>query len=1597
MGMTKIASMRGKAVPFFVLYLGVLAGAPGARAQADSSQVANPQAGFALLKAYGQDDLRQANGQLERVLERAAAEYRRAEFSLAQDFYEVAEQLTPKGSSIHGQVALLLASSDALRGQKSEARKTLPVNRGRQNDHFKNLYSAARGLYKNDDYESAYWKFRELWIVAGDYRGTLKYMAKSLNRTQLSAPRFQLASLGAGAVPVAQAEPEDSNGVDLLVLEAQMRSQAGDLAGAKSVLTQAGRMEPENKVVQRGLARVEKLLEARAVETRSQLDRLLIQATRYEDSGDVARARENYLAAQDLAPTSRQAAAGLERIAAASSLERERSVANLSPQPTSVELAEQEAEKARLEALELQERIENQLQNARAELGRGEFDSARVSYEAALEISPDNGKARSGLKKVASARLRAEDAARKEQINALLGAGKRQLSDSRFDLARTSFNSVLDLEPRNRKALKSIGKIDSILEKEELTRRAAQAKAELAEAKRLANQAEYASAREHVAASLALSPDYSDARKEMKRIDRLEADANKAIAKANAKALAAAQAADAQAKQEARQAAEARAQADARAAKQAARAKEDARLAEMRREVAAVAPSRPSAPSAASSGELPEPVRLAQADEAPRTAAPNIRNLHERARRQRDRGEIEAARSTWEEILRYDPNDKRAETYLEETEGEYRDYLATQSVQEAQLSMRRRQERLLNSPVTVQTDRLAPLPEFMRIISFSTEEEFEFYVADGAEADIFANFIDRRLRDVLDSILDPIGLAWDIDDTNLITIRSDLQTEAFKLSQSQLGKVRSLLDSGTLQRSAWGEEKPPSKGVEMTLDERQRLLVVVGSRIHVEKIRDILEDLDTAIAADIEVRIYEIQARDGPKIKSLIQAITTADEGTPFSIDRRVLVDDTTLMVRDTPENLTKIEEVLMDREFIEALRNEELEIASYLLVPASIESKGSDEIEAFTSNVIEMIKTLLYALDGESAARAQGRRLWYDEGSMHLSLIDTPRNINRVGNYINSLPELQQRRQQKIVYLKFGIAEELATELSIILDLRGSRTAGGRFGVEQVIKRLQRGDEFEIRGIRIRVTRVNENDAADREDDSVELTIIQGTRTNNIRLQELDTTFVQLEGGELEITAEDIQASGGGDASQNVGEGLARLLFRFLPDEEDEFEDDDAKELVLEEEQIEIFPFGPLNALIINYKNPALLQDVTDLLKELDKPTPQVEVETRFVQVNETRAKEFSANLGLNNFVGGDRAQAAPIPSLGGRQVSSPFFPGVGTGGGFGDLDVGTFSFGGSFGKAENEIRSLLDIPLESPFAANLINGTTFFNLDMGNNFPGINYQLKLLEAEGILNIINGPKVTMLDGIEGEFRFDRGSPIGDDTRVNIQGGGGDFLDFEIFDRFGEADSVNLTFDDTGGSAFTDRLTSVILLVTPEITSPESIILDITAEILDMDNFLGEQVQFFLPPIDAVTVDPTLFTIIVTDPETGELSVQNLNVVAGQTIDPFFNQFSESNIAFLPPNQFGGRDRFQQGQMSLGTGTRGNVLRSRKLINTRARTYDGGTIVLGGWTGERTIESTSGVPVLRNMPYLGKLLFSREQRSSDRTTLLIFLSATLID
>ena len=68
-----------------------------------------------------------------------------------------------------------------------------------------------------------------------------------------------------------------------------------------------------------------------------------------------------------------------------------------------------------------------------------------------------------------------------------------------------------------------------------------------------------------------------------------------------------------------------------------------------------------------------------------------------------------------------------------------------------------------------------------------------------------------------------------------------------------------------------------------------------------------------------------------------------------------------------------------------------------------------------------------------------------------------------------------------------------------------------------------------------------------------------------------------------------------------------------------------------------------------------------------------------------------------------------------------------------------------------------------------------------------------------------------------------------------------------------------------------------------------------------------------------------------------------------------------------------------------------------KYLETRARIKNGGTLVLGGWTGSVAEDLTGGVPGLRNLPWLGKLFFSRNRHTAAKQTLLIFLSGQIVD
>lgn len=326
------------------------------------------------------------------------------------------------------------------------------------------------------------------------------------------------------------------------------------------------------------------------------------------------------------------------------------------------------------------------------------------------------------------------------------------------------------------------------------------------------------------------------------------------------------------------------------------------------------------------------------------------------------------------------------------------------------------------------------------------------------------------------------------------------------------------------------------------------------------------------------------------------------------------------------------------------------------------------------------------------------------------------------------------------------------------------------------------------------------------------------------------------------------------------------------------------------QETGLRIVDIENLNALFIQYENAAELKEINYWVKTLDVPTLQVSLELKFVEVIEDRARELSSEINIADLTDlSDFGSSNRIGARFGKDIDeyrSPFEPGIET--------LGT-------GGARQ---------------ANLGKGTTAFDWVTGSSSP-VSIQLRALESQGVINVVNGPHVTVLNR--------------------------NTADFEIERQFGVPTPVEGA---TGGSSTeytaVPSLTQVQITLEPTITSLGNITLDVDAEIRDFDT--------------------TLASFSVLTPPGGT------DLVSGQPGERWASYSSNFNIGVL-----------------------------RKVLTTQVRIKDGGTVVLGGWTSQRDQKSESGVPLLQDLPFVGKLLFSRNLNTSNKITLLIFLTGNIVD
>jgi len=550
----------------------------------------------------------------------------------------------------------------------------------------------------------------------------------------------------------------------------------------------------------------------------------------------------------------------------------------------------------------------------------------------------------------------------------------------------------------------------------------------------------------------------------------------------------------------------------------------------------------------------PQADTLAKPAETPRVPdrlkGARLNELYEKGRQLYDAGDLAGARAAFEEMLLIDPEDLRARTYLDNTREEWQRYQAQQRGAEEEREREEMGEERLQTPITLEAKRPMPLNEFVNILSFASG--INFSIASGLEANVSnAKFVDIPLSDVLDTVLGPMGLKWS-QKGGVVSITPALETRTFRLSSSQVAKVKALYEDQELQRVLWGAEgKPQLQGENVFLDERNFVLVATDSRPRLDKLGSLLSDLERAIAPALVTRFYRIQGGYGPKIKALVDSLIKTDTDSPLNLERRVYFEGNDMIVRETPERLARIEELLRNQGFIEELVSDKLQIAAFSLIPRQALSE-SDEyareyLRAVGDSIVEQLKTFLYHKTGIEEAAKQGRKMWFDPNTLTLVLTDMPENIAAVDDFLGSLPELEPKERFKVVFLKHALSEDMASELQDLLGISPVGAEAEALGGLSVTKTLRREDEFTWRDLTVVVRRITQGgDIFDELSDEAELVlrVKGGQQASNQTVRELDVPVYIQDGvgGEYELYADEIRPTG------MPGDGRVRLVITYNP-----------------------------------------------------------------------------------------------------------------------------------------------------------------------------------------------------------------------------------------------------------------------------------------------------------------------------------------------------------------------------------------------------------------------------------------------------------------
>jgi general secretion pathway protein D len=338
-------------------------------------------------------------------------------------------------------------------------------------------------------------------------------------------------------------------------------------------------------------------------------------------------------------------------------------------------------------------------------------------------------------------------------------------------------------------------------------------------------------------------------------------------------------------------------------------------------------------------------------------------------------------------------------------------------------------------------------------------------------------------------------------------------------------------------------------------------------------------------------------------------------------------------------------------------------------------------------------------------------------------------------------------------------------------------------------------------------------------------------------------------------------------------------------------------------------------------------LDIIEQAIQILNVAPPQVEIEARFAEINQTDSKALGFDWLLGNtLIGGGR-----LGLSGGSAPSYTGQPSAANPGSISPVDGSQILPGGVF--PGTSAAGLAAPGANDQLVTSGLRNTTadsgkipeVFSLTGILTDPQFKVVIRALEQRDGVDLLSAPKVTTLSGRQAHMEVSDVRTIA--VGLNNQGGGG-----------GVGNNVNQA--------------AINLIIPGTVSQPFGPVLDVVPYVSSDD----ETIQ--------MTILPTITEFVGYD-DPGPFVPQILGLTSGSS------PISRTSVLPLPR------------------------LRVR-MVTTSAIVWDGQTVALGGLIAEDNVKSRDKVPVLGDIPVVGRLFRSENSRTVKKN-LMIFVTATIVD